>query len=58
MMTIETSERHMGGYPNGRHLPPGQYAVLAVSDTGSGLEPDPLLHSLDRRAGEGLGYES
>lgn len=54
-MTIETSERHMGGFPTGRHLPPGQYAVLAVADTGGGLEPDPLLHPLDRRAGEGLG---
>ena len=54
-MTIETSERHMGGYPTGRHLPPGQYAVLAVGDTGGDLESEPSLQSFDRREGEGLG---
>ena len=54
-MTIETSERYMGGFPTGRLLPPGQFAVLAIGDTGSGLEAEPQSRPLDRRAGEGLG---
>jgi CheY-like chemotaxis protein len=54
-MTIETSERHMGGFPTGRHLTPGQYAVVAVGDTGGGLEPEPSFQLQDRRGGEGLG---
>ncbi len=54
-MTIETSERFMGGFPTGRHLAPGQYAVLAVSDTGTGVETEAAPLTFDRRAGEGLG---
>lgn len=54
-MTVETSERYMGGFPSGRHLPPGQYAVLAISDTGNGLEAEPARRPRDRRAGEGPG---
>lgn len=53
-MTIDTSERYMGGFPTGRHLPPGEYAVLAVSDTGTGVETEPSLPPLDRRAGDEL----
>jgi PAS domain S-box-containing protein len=52
-MTIETSERYVGGFPTGRLLPPGQYTVLAVGDTGSGLDPDERPG--DRRSKEGLG---
>jgi two-component system cell cycle sensor histidine kinase/response regulator CckA len=55
MMTIETSERHMGGFPTGRHLPPGPYAVVAVGDTGGGPEPERPFQLQDRRGGEGLG---
>jgi len=54
-MTIETSERYMGGFPTGRHMPPGQYAVLAVGDTGGGFEPARSVQSLDRSTGEELG---
>lgn len=54
-MTIETSERTMGGFPTGRQLSPGSYAVLAIGDSGSGLETEPLPRPLDRRAGEELG---
>src|SRR5262249_40682481 len=54
-VTIDTSERYIGGVATRRHLPPGQYAVLAVGDTGGGLEPGPSTMPLDRRAGEGLG---
>ena len=55
-MTIETSERYIGGVPSGRHMLRGQYAVLGVGDTGDGLEaPPPTLQPLDRRAAEGVG---
>jgi two-component system cell cycle sensor histidine kinase/response regulator CckA len=52
-MSIETSERYVGGFPTGRLLPPGQYTVLAVGDTGSGVDADD--RPVDRRAKEGLG---
>ncbi len=52
-MTIETSERYLGGFPAGRHLPPGRYAVLAVGDTGNGLEASG--RPLDRRRRDDLG---
>jgi CheY-like chemotaxis protein len=54
-LTIETSERHMGEFPTGRHLPPGEYAVLAISDTGGDVDTEPSALPLDRRAGDELG---
>ncbi len=37
-LTIQTAEREVGTTGRSRHLPPGRYAVLAVSDTGSGVD--------------------
>ena len=56
-MTIETSERFMNGFPTGRHLLPGQYAVLAIGDTGTGFDAEPS-RPVDRRAGEGVGLRA
>jgi two-component system cell cycle sensor histidine kinase/response regulator CckA len=39
---IETTERHVAGAARGRHLRPGHYVVLAVSDTGAALDPETL----------------
>ncbi len=54
-MTIETSERYLGGFPAGRHLVSGEYAVLAISDTGNEIETERSPRPLDRRAGDELG---
>jgi PAS domain S-box-containing protein len=61
-LTIETSERQITGSGRGRHLRPGRYAVLAVGDTGAGMEPDAPIDPFDShqdpaessRAGLGL----
>jgi CheY-like chemotaxis protein len=45
----------MGGVPTGRHLPPGEYAVLAIGDSGNGTETEPRPRPLDRRADDELG---
>jgi PAS domain S-box-containing protein len=37
-LTIQTAEREVGTTGRSRHLPPGRYAVLAVGDTGSGVD--------------------
>jgi len=39
-LTIETSERRISGLSRGRPLRPGRYILLAVSDSGSGVEED------------------
>jgi PAS domain S-box-containing protein len=39
-LTIETSERRISGLSRGRPVRPGRYVVLAVGDSGSGLEED------------------
>jgi two-component system cell cycle sensor histidine kinase/response regulator CckA len=43
-LTIETGERQISGSTRGRSVKPGRYVVLAVSDTGSGMEHDTLSH--------------
>jgi CheY-like chemotaxis protein len=43
-LTIETGERQISGSPRGRSIKPGHYIVLAVSDTGSGMDTDTLSH--------------
>jgi two-component system cell cycle sensor histidine kinase/response regulator CckA len=61
-LTIETSERQISRAGRGRHVRPGRYVVLAISDTGSELDVDSLPHPFEgqptqgqgRRAGLGL----
>jgi CheY-like chemotaxis protein len=43
-LTIETGERQISGSTRGRSVKPGRYIVLAVSDTGSGMDGDTLSH--------------
>ncbi len=39
-LTIETTERRISGISRGRPVRPGRYIVLAVGDSGSGLDQD------------------
>jgi two-component system cell cycle sensor histidine kinase/response regulator CckA len=41
-LTVETGERQISGSARGRSIKPGRYVVLAVSDTGSGMDNDTL----------------
>jgi PAS domain S-box-containing protein len=41
-LTLETGERQISGSTRGRSVRPGRYIVLAVSDTGSGMDTDTL----------------
>ena len=41
-LTIETGERQISGTTRGRSVRPGRYIVLAVSDTGSGMNNDTM----------------
>jgi two-component system cell cycle sensor histidine kinase/response regulator CckA len=43
-LTIETGERVISGATRGRSVKPGRYIVLAVSDSGSGMDGDTLSH--------------
>jgi PAS domain S-box-containing protein len=63
VLTIETAERQISRAGRGRHVRPGRYVVLAISDTGSGVDPETLAHPFEvfqstpgrgQRAGLGL----
>lgn len=43
-LTIETGERQISGSTRGRSVKPGRYLVLAVSDTGGGLDGETLAN--------------
>ncbi|MGH7525800.1 MAG: ATP-binding protein, partial [Gemmatimonadales bacterium] len=43
-LTIETAERQIAGAARRRHVRPGRYVVLAVSDTGPGMDQETLSH--------------
>jgi PAS domain S-box-containing protein len=43
-LTIETGERQISGSTRGRSVKPGRYLVLAVSDTGTGMDGETLTH--------------
>jgi two-component system cell cycle sensor histidine kinase/response regulator CckA len=43
-LTIETGERQISATTRGRSVRPGRYIVLAVSDTGSGMDNDTMSH--------------
>jgi two-component system cell cycle sensor histidine kinase/response regulator CckA len=62
-LTIETAERRIGTGARARRVRPGTYILLAISDTGGGMDgeaPNPLFGSLqsadprEQRAGLGL----
>jgi CheY-like chemotaxis protein len=47
MLTVETGERQISGTARGRSVRPGRYLVLAVSDSGTGMDGDTLTHVFD-----------
>lgn len=46
-LTIETGERQVSGSTRGRSVRPGRYLVLAVSDTGTGMDGDSTSDGFD-----------
>jgi PAS domain S-box-containing protein len=46
-LTIETGERQISGSTRGRSVKPGRYLVLAVSDSGRGMDGDAMPHSFE-----------
>jgi two-component system, cell cycle sensor histidine kinase and response regulator CckA len=46
-LVIETGERQISGTTRGRSVKPGRYIVLAVSDTGSGMDTDTQSHMFE-----------
>ena len=46
-LTIETGERQISGSSRGRSVKPGRYVVLAVSNSGSGMDSDTMSHMFE-----------
>ncbi len=47
-LTVETANSHLdNGYAQSAGVSPGQYVMLAVTDTGSGMEPDVVAKAFD-----------
>ncbi|HEU5039363.1 MAG TPA: response regulator, partial [Gemmatimonadales bacterium] len=49
-LRIETGERQIAGAARGRHLRPGRYLLLVVSDTGTGLVAENAPEAYDAEA--------
>ena len=63
VLTIETAERQIGAGARARHVRPGTYVLLAIRDTGTGMDGEARTHLFepfyaadprDQRAGLGL----
>ncbi len=54
---LQTAERQIPTTARGRHIRPGRYVVLAVSDTGAGMDPEAMAHVFETPSGQrsGLG---
>ncbi len=51
-LTIETGERQIARSARGRTVRPGRYVVLAVSDTGAGMDADTVARLFEPSQGE------
>ncbi len=63
ILTVETTERHIGAGARARRVRPGPYLLLAIRDTGSGMDGESRAHLFEpfhtadpqrQRAGLGL----
>ena len=55
-LRIETFERQVASAARGRHLRPGRYVVVAVSDTGAAMDPETLSHVFEPGLGLSIVY--
>ena len=59
-LTIETSNQELGAPERPEHPPPGRYVAVAVTDSGSGMEPEVLARAFEpffttKEVGKGSG---